>query len=61
MKIVHNFCLPYIFHVCRNGISSFKFLNIKGKEMISALSNAECGFCKYCVNCELVLDKNYFI
>ena len=37
MKIVHNLCLPYIFHVCRNGTSSFKFLNIKAKEMPSTI------------------------
>ena len=44
MKIVHNFSLPYIFHFCRNGTSFFKFLNIKGREMTSALFKCQVRF-----------------
>ena len=44
MKIVHNFCLSYFFHVCRNGTSFFKFLNIKGREMTSMLFKCQVRF-----------------
>ena len=44
MKIVYKFCPPYIFHVCRDGTSSFKFLNIEGREMTSALFKCQVRF-----------------
>ena len=44
MKIVYNFCLPYIFHVFRNERSYLKFVIIKDREGTSVLFKCQVQF-----------------